>query len=124
MNKFFIYAILFNFSLIIIGLLNNYCSILFIILFQCFFSVTNNIYNTIVQNECNDSYRQTILAIFTFVTSISEVIICTITSNLFNNIGLGESYILLGIIGVLLIIFVIVFSLKKRKNKIHKLNKF
>ena len=69
-NKFFIYSLLFNLSLIIIGFLNSYLSILFIILFQCFFSVTNNIYNTIIQNECKDSYRQTILAIFTFIISI------------------------------------------------------
>ena len=33
-NKFFVFALLFNFSLILIGLLNNYFSIIFIILFQ------------------------------------------------------------------------------------------
>lgn len=114
-NKFFVFALLFNLSLIAIGLLNNYFSIVFIILFQCFFSVTNNIYNTIIQNECADSYRQTILAIFTFITSISEIIICSITSHLFNFIGLGHSYILLGICGLTLIIIIFVIFLRKRK---------
>lgn len=121
MNKFFIYSLLFNLSLIIIGFLNNYLSILFIILFQCFFSVTNNIYNTIIQNECNDSYRQTILAIFTFIISISEIIICTITSNIFNKIGLGKSYIVLGTVGMILILIILLFStFKNNKEKVEK----
>jgi len=115
-NKFFIFTLLFNFSLILIGLLNNYFSIVFIILFQCFFSVINNIYNTIVQNECNDSYRQTVLAIFTFITSISEMIICTITSVVFKTISLGHSYIVLGIFGLAIISIIILFSILKKKN--------
>ena len=115
-NKFFVFALLFNFSLILIGLLNNYFSIIFIILFQCFFSVTNNIYNTIVQNECNDSYRQTVLAIFTFITSISEMIICTITSLIFKNISLGNSYVVLGIFGLAIISIAFLFSIFKKKN--------
>ena len=120
-NKFFIYSLLFNLSLIIIGFLNNYLSILFIILFQCFFSVTNNIYNTIIQNECKDSYRQTILAIFTFIISISEIIICTITSNIFNKIGLGKSYVVLGTVGMILILIILLFStFKNKKEKVEK----
>ena len=120
-NKFFIYSLLFNLSLIIIGFLNNYFSILFIILFQCFFSVTNNIYNTIIQNECNDSYRQTILAIFTFIISISEIIICTVTSNIFNKIGLGKSYVVLGTLGMILILIILSFStFKNKKEKVEK----
>lgn len=120
-NKFFIYSLLFNLSLIIIGFLNNYLSILFIILFQCFFSVTNNIYNTIIQNECNDSYRQTILAIFTFIISISEIIICTITSYIFNRIGLGKSYVVLGTVGMILILIILLFStFKNKKEKVEK----
>ena len=120
-NKFFIYSLLFNLSLIIIGFLNSYLSILFIILFQCFFSVTNNIYNTIIQNECKDSYRQTILAIFTFIVSISEIIICTITSKIFDKIGLGKSYIVLGIGGVIIILIILLFgTLKKQKLKENK----
>ena len=120
-NKFFIYSLLFNLSLIIIGFLNNYLSILFIILFQCFFSVTNNIYNTIIQNECNDSYRQTILAIFTFIISISEIIICTVTSNIFNKIGLGKSYVVLGTLGMILILIILSFStFKNKKEKVEK----
>ena len=99
-----------------IGLLNNYFSIVFIILFQCFFSVTNNIYNTIVQNECNDSYRQTVLAIFTFITSISEMIICTITSMIFKNISLGHSYIILGIFGLVIILNIVISNILKNKN--------
>ena len=110
-NIFFVFAISFNLSLIIIGFLNNFFSIVFIIMFQCFFSVTNNIYNTIIQNECNDSYRQTVLAIFTFLTSISEMIICTITSIIFNNISLGYSYIVLGIVGLALMLFIVIFKL-------------
>lgn len=108
-NSFFIFSILFAISLITIGIINNYFTIVFIILFQCFFSVTNNIYNTIVQNESNDSCRQTVLAIFTFVTSLFEMIICTTTSFLFNKFGLGTSYIILGISGItiLLIVFLI-----------------
>lgn len=120
-NKFFIYSLLFNLSLIIIGFLKNYLSILFIILFQCFFSVTNNIYNTIIQNECKDSYRQTILAIFTFIISISEIIICTITSKIFDKIGLGKSYIVLGIGGMIIILIILLFgTLKKQKLKENK----
>lgn len=115
-SKFFIFALLFNLSLIAIGLLNNYFSIVFIILFQCFFSVTNNIYNTIVQNECNDSCRQTILAIFTFITSILEMIICTITSIIFKNISLGHSYIVLGVFGLAIIFIVILLSIFKTEN--------
>jgi len=114
-NSFFIFALLFNLSLIIIGLLNNYFSIIFIILFQCFFSVTNNIYNIIVQNESNDSCRQTILAIFTFIISLSEMIICTITSVIFKNVSLGYSYIILGIFGVTLVLIIVLFNIFQRK---------
>ena len=121
-TMFFVYAVLFSFSLIVIGLLNNYFSIIFIIIFQCFFSVTNNIYNTIVQNECSDSYRQTVLAIFTFLTSISEMIICTITSIIFKNISLGQSYIILGIFGMILMLIIILFSTLKNK-KVKELSK-
>jgi len=115
-NKFFIFTLLFNFSLILIGLLNNYFSIVFIILFQCFFSVINNIYNTIVQNECNDSYRQTVLAIFTFITSISKIIICSITSFVLNMINLGTLYILLGIFGGIIILIIYIINNIKFKN--------
>ena len=115
-SKFFIFTLMFLFSLIAIGLLNNYFSIIFIILFQCFFSITNNIYNTIVQNECSDSYRQTVLAIFTFITSISEMIICAITSLVFKNISLGNSYVVLGIFGLAIISIAFLFSIFKKKN--------
>lgn len=108
-NVFFIYSLLFSISLILIGLLNNYFSILFIVLFQCFFSVTNNIYNTTIQNECSDSYRQTILAVFTFIISLCEMIICTITSFLFNSMGLGLTYIVLGIFGFIIILIVFLY---------------
>ena len=64
----------------------------------------------IVQNECNDSYRQTVLAIFTFITSISEMIICTITSVVFKTISLGHSYIVLGMFGLTIILIIVLFS--------------
>ena len=115
-NVFFICSLFFSISLILIGLLNNYFSIIFIILFQCFFSITNNIYNTTIQNECSDSYRQTVLAIFTFITSISEMIICTITSLIFKNISLGNSYVVLGIFGLAIISIAFLFSIFKKKN--------
>ena len=115
-NKFFIFALLFNFSLIVIGLLNNYFSIIFIILFQCFFSVTNNIYNTIVQNECKNSYRQTLLAIFTFLISSFEMVICTITSVVFKAISLGHSYVLLGIFGFVIILIITLLNTFKKKD--------
>lgn len=117
-NSFFVFSFLFVISLVLIGVINNYFTILFIILFQCFFSVTNNIYNTIVQNECIDSCRQTVLAIFTFITSIFEIIICTTTSFLFHSFGLGTTYIILGIIGMSIMLFI--FSIYFTKNK--KLN--
>ena len=113
-NKFFIFALLFSFSLIMIGLLNNYFSIIFIILIQCFYSVTNNIYNTIVQNKCDDLYKQTVVAIFTFIISISEIIICTITSVVFKTISLGHSYIALGIFGLAVILIITLFSIFKK----------
>ena len=114
-NVFFIYSLLFTITLILIGLLNNYFSIIFIIMFQCFFSITNNIYNTTVQNECSDSYRQTVLAVFTFIVSISEIVLCTITSIIFNSMGLGLSYMILGMCGFILIL--IIFFLSKLSIK-------
>lgn len=114
-NVFFIYSLLFTITLILIGLLNNYFSIIFIIMFQCFFSITNNIYNTTVQNECSDSYRQTVLAVFTFIVSISEIVLCTITSFIFNSMGLGLSYMILGMCGFILIL--IIFFLSKLSIK-------
>ena len=108
-NVFFIYSLFFSISLILIGLLNNYFSIIFIILFQCFFSITNNIYNTSIQNECRDSYRQTVLAVFTFIISISEIILCTITSFIFNSMGLGLSYIILGICGIVIVLIALIY---------------
>lgn len=114
-NVFFIYSLLFTITLILIGLLNNYFSIIFIIMFQCFFSITNNIYNTTVQNECSDSYRQTVLAVFTFIVSISEIVLCTITSFIFNSMGLGLSYVILGMCGFILIL--IIFFLSKLSIK-------
>ena len=113
-SSFFIYTILFSISLILIGILSNYFAIVFIVLFQCFYSVTNNTSNTVVQNECNDSYRQTVLAIFTFIISITEVIICTITSFMFDKIGLGNSYIILGIFGVLITLIIYIYFKKRR----------
>ena len=108
-NVFFIYSLFFSISLILIGLLNNYFSIIFIILFQCFFSITNNIYNTSIQNECRDSYRQTVLAVFTFIISISEIILCTITSFIFNSMGLGLSYIILGFCGIVIVLIALIY---------------
>ena len=117
-NVYFIYSLFFSISLILIGVLNNYLSILFIIMFQCFFSVTNNIYNTTIQNECSDSYRQTVLAVFTFIISISEIIICTITSFIFNRMGLGLSYIILGMVGIIgLVIILMYYKLKNKKDR-------
>lgn len=115
---FFIYSLFFSISLIFIGVLNNYLSILFIIMFQCFFCVTNNIYNTTIQNECSDSYRQTVLAVFTFIISISEMIICTITSFIFNRMGLGLSYIILGMVCIIeLVIVLMYYKLKNKKDR-------
>ena len=108
-NVFFIYSLFFSISLILIGLLNNYFSIIFIILFQCFFSITNNIYNTSIQNECRDSYRQTVLSVFTFIISISEIILCTITSFIFNSMGLGLSYIILGVCGIVIVLIALIY---------------
>ena len=116
-NGFFIFSILFVISLILIGFINNYFTIFFIIIFQCFFSVTNNICNTIIQNECVDSCRQTVLAIFTFITSIFEMIICAGTSFLFNKFGLGNTYIILGVIGVIIMLFIFLsYCFKKQKS--------
>lgn len=120
MLSFFIYSILFAASLILVGVLNNYFAIVMIILFQCFFSISNNIYNTIIQNECSDSYRQTILAMFTFIISIFEMILCMATSIIFDNIGLGNSYIVLGIFAtvMLLILFsVYCYTTSHEENK-------
>ena len=116
MCPFFIFSILFNISIILIGLLTNYYAILFIILFQCFYSVTNNIHNTTIQNECHDSYRQTILAIFTFIISVSEMIICTITSFIFEIIGLASAYISLGIFGAIVILLILGYYVIVSKN--------
>lgn len=105
-SSFFTFSILFAISLIMIGIINNFFTIIFIIFFQCFYSVTNNIYNTIVQNESNDLCRQTLLAIFTFITALFEMIICTVTSFLFNKFGLGTTYIVLGVSGITIILVV------------------
>ena len=112
-KAFFIYAILLNISLVLIGTITNYSTIIFIIMLQCFFSVTGNIYNTSIQNECDDSYRQTILAIFTFLISISEMIIASTTSIILKNINLGQSYIALGVFGLIGILIVLVYYLKR-----------
>ena len=113
---FFIFAVLFSISLILIGVLNNYFAILFIVLFQCFYSITDNTCNTTVQNECSDSYRQTILAIFTFIISIVKIIVCTITSFVFSKTGLGTSYIILGICGVICTLLIILTNYKVLKK--------
>ena len=73
------------------------------------FSITNNIYNTSIQNECRDSYRQTVLAVFTFIISISEIILCTITSFIFNSMRLGLSYIILGICGIVIVLIALIY---------------
>ena len=112
-KAFFIYAILLNISLVLIGAITNYSAIIFIIMLQCFFSVTGNIYNTSIQNECDDSYRQTILAIFTFLISISEMIIASTTSIILKNINLGQSYIALGTFGLIGTLIVLVYYLKR-----------
>ena len=112
-KAFFIYAILLNISLVLIGAITNYSAIIFIIMLQCFFSVTGNIYNTSIQNECDDSYRQTILAIFTFLISISEMIIASTTSIILKNINLGQSYIALGTFGLIGTLIVFIYYLKR-----------
>ena len=118
-NSFFMCSFLFATGLILIGIAKNYFAILFIVLFQCFYSITNNIYNTIVQNECIDSCRQTVLSIFTLIISISEMIICTVTSFLFNKFGLGSSYIILGISCMFIIISIFgILKTNKRGNLI------
>ena len=121
MNNFFVFSFLYLISLIFIGFINNYFSILFIILFQCFYSVTNNIYNTIIQNECVEHCRQTVLAIFTFIISAFQMVICTITSLLFKKFEMGTSYIILGTISIpiLLIIFFIYLKKSHKLKKIH-----
>ncbi len=113
---FFIFTVLFSISLILIGVLNNYFAILFIVLFQCFYSITDNTCNTTVQNECSDSYRKTILAIFTFIISIVKIIVCTITSFVFSKTSLGTSYIILGICGVICTLLIILTNYKVLKK--------
>lgn len=110
---YIIYFSMFAFCLIGIGIVHNYLAIVLILLFQCFFSVTNNIYNATIQDETNDCYRQTILAMFTFIISLSEIILCNISSYLFNKFGLGLSYIILGIIGLIFAIIIGVIYLIK-----------
>ena len=117
-NSYFIFAFLYFVSLILIGVINNYFSIVFILLFQCFFSITSNIYNTTIQNECEDSYRQTILAIYTFIISIFEMVICTITSFIFKKFGLGISYITMGIFGLITIFVICSVYYKNKTQKI------
>ena len=113
---FFIFTVLFSISLILIGVLNNYFAILFIVLFQFFYSITDNTCNTTVQNECSDSYRQTILAIFTFIISIVKIVVCTITSFVFSKTSLGTSYIILGICGVICTLLIILTNYKVLKK--------
>ena len=116
---FFIFLIFFSISLILIGMLYNYYSIVFIILFQLFFSITYNIYNTIIQDNCNDPYRQTILAIISFINSIFTIIICSLSSLMFKVIGLGNSYIVLGISCTIIIIIIsLIYNIiRNLKNK-------
>ncbi len=108
-SSFIMFVFLYMISIVIVGLIHNYLSITFILLFQLLFSISNHIYITIVQKECQDSYRQTVLAIFTFLTSISEIIICTVTSNVVSYLGLGTSYILLGVLGMLGVLLIIMY---------------
>lgn len=115
-NSYFIFAILYSICLVLIGTINNYFSIVFILLFQCLFSITSNIYNTTVQNECEDNYRQTILAIYTFIISIFEMIICTVISFVFHKFGLGSSYIIMGV-SSMIAISIICFIYYKSKNQ-------
>ena len=118
MKSFFIFSFLFYISLIIIGVINNYFTILFIILFQLFFSLTYNIYNTIVQNECVEHCRQTVLAIFTFIISIFQMIICIITSFLFKMFEIGTSYIILGTVSIpIMLIILFIYCIKTKKLK-------
>ena len=116
MTSFFLFSFLFFISLIIIGVINNYFTILFIILFQLFFSLTYNIYNTIVQNECVEHCRQTVLAIFTFIISIFQMIICTITSFLFKEFEIGASYIILGTVSIPIMLIILFIYCIKTKN--------
>jgi len=116
MKSFFIFSFLYFIILIIIGFINNYFSILFIIIFQCFFSLTYNIYNTIVQNECVDYCRQTVLAIFTFIISIFQMIICTITSFLFKKFEMGTTYMILGVVSIpIMLIILFIYCIKTKK---------
>jgi len=116
MISFFIFSFLYFIILIIIGFINNYFSILFIIIFQCFFSLTYNIYNTIVQNECVEYCRQTVLAIFTFIISIFQMIICTITSFLFKKFEMGTTYMILGVVSIpIMLIILFIYCIKTKK---------
>lgn len=120
LKTFIISSLLFAVSLIVIGILNNYYTILFILLFQFFYSISNNIYNRSVQNDSLESCRQTLLSIFEFIISIVEIIICTVTSLLFNRYGLRLSYIFIGIVVFLiLLIFFFIYYKKQYTKKIN-----
>lgn len=112
---FFVFLIFFSITMVLIGVINNYYTIIFIILSNLFYAIQDNIYNTIIQNKCADSYRQTILAIFTFIISISQIIVCTFTSYMLTKIGLGYSYIILGISCIIL--YLIIGSIYFLTNK-------
>ena len=96
-----------------IGILNNYYGIIFIVLIQLFYDIQYNGMLSILHEEVSSESRVTMEGILSLITSIFAIVIGIVTSIILKFMSIANMYI---VIGVLLFFYILLLYLFYRRN--------
>lgn len=111
--KVFIFPIIVSLTLLMIGILNNYYGIIFIVLIQLFYDIQYNGMLSILHEEVSSEYRVTMEGVLSLITSIFAIVIGIVTSIILKFMSIANMYI---VIGVLLFFYILLLYLFYRRN--------
>lgn len=111
--KVFIFPIIVSLTLLMIGILNNYYGIIFIVLIQLFYDIQYNGMLSILHEEVSSESRVTMEGVLSLITSIFAIVIGIVTSIILKFMSIANMYI---VIGVLLFFYILLLYLFYRRN--------
>lgn len=109
--------ILTGINLLVIGIINNFYGIIFIILAQFLFSIYNNSMTATLHHNISSKSRVTVESLLSLLTSLFGIVLGLITSLILNYLNVNNTYIILGIITILYSFIVIIYSKDVFKTK-------
>lgn len=104
-------------NLMIIGIVNNYYGIIFIILAQFLFSIYNNSMIATLHHNISSRSRVTVESLLSVLNSLFGILLGLFVSLIMNYLKVNETYIVLGIITVIYSFIVVISSRDLFKNK-------